>query len=235
MNLLLLDDASLGAAVAVAADRYRQRDEAWPPPPGRQLRVGLVNGPMGTATVTGSNNTTVNLQIDTLDDTPPPSLPLTLILALPRPKMLRRVLRSATELGVKQIYLVNSYRVEKSYWQSPLLASERIREYLWAGLEQACDSTLPSVHLKKRFKPFVEDELPKICAGSKALVAHPDGDQMLPAALNSAVTLAVGPEGGFIDYEVELLKAQGFVAGSLGPRILRVETAVPTLISRLFS
>ena len=72
---------------------------------------------------------------------------LALLLALPRPKMLKRVLQSVTSLGVKQLYLLNSYRVEKSYWGSPLLQADKLQEQLLLGLEQACDTILPQVHL----------------------------------------------------------------------------------------
>jgi hypothetical protein len=57
----------------------------------------------------------------------PRPLPLTVVLALPRPKMLRRILRALAEVGVKELHLINSYRVEKSYWQSPLLAPTALR------------------------------------------------------------------------------------------------------------
>src|SRR5690606_26111522 len=97
-----------------------------------------------------------------LTEPPPSPLPITLLLGLPRPKMLKRILQSATVLGVKNIYLINSYRVEKSYWQTPFLSEKAIREQLVLGLEQGCDTVLPQVHLVKRFKPFVEDELPNI-------------------------------------------------------------------------
>jgi len=236
MNLLLLDqpDLSVGNEVEVNTSRYPRRSDIWPPPIGRALRVGRLNGPMGTALVTRSDERVVNLRIDSLDIPAPDALPLTLLLALPRPKMLRRTLRTCTELGVKQIHLINSYRVEKSYWQSPLLAAERLREYLWAGLEQACDTVLPTVSLHRLFKPFVEDELPAIVSGRVGLIAHPDANVSFPSDIKHAATLAVGPEGGFTDYELSLLISQGFSAGSLGPRILRVETAVPTLISRLY-
>jgi RsmE family RNA methyltransferase len=135
---------------------------------------------------------------------------------------------------VKQIYLLNSYRVEKSFWNSPLLQPEKLQEQFLLGLEQTVDTILPEVHLRKLFKPFVEDELPAIIKGTTALVAHPFADASFPASVAGPATLAIGPEGGFIPYEIEKLQECGFVSVSLGERILRVETAVPVLLGRLF-
>ena len=199
---------------------------------GEQLRVGALNGKMGTGMVTRIDTESVELRIK-LTEQPPPPLKVTLLLALPRPKMLKRVLQTVTSLGVKQIYLINSYRVEKSFWGSPLLQSEKLREQLLLGLEQARDTVLPEVHLRQRFKPFVEDELPELSQGTKALVAHPASEQNAPLERNLPTTLAIGPEGGFIPYEIDKLGACGFIPFSLGERILRVETAVPVLLSRL--
>ena len=148
--------------------------------------------------------------------------------------MLRRVLSSAASLGVKSIFLINSYRVDKSYWQSPFLSDENIRHQLILGLEQARDTKLPEVCLRPRFKPFVEDELPQIVKDAAALVAHPGAAEQCPRDVAGPVVLAIGPEGGLVQYEIDNLVSCGFRPVTLGPRILRVETAVPCLISRLF-
>jgi RsmE family RNA methyltransferase len=168
-----------------------------------------------------------------LDQAPPPSLPLTLLLALPRPKVLRRLLRSATTLGIKKIILLNTSRVEKSYWQTPFLADVAVQEQLVLGLEQARDTVLPEILLRPLFKPFVEDELPGLIAGTLPLVAHPSASEPCPRDLHRAVTLAIGPEGGFIPYEIDKLVSSGFMPISIGDRILSTETAVPALVSKL--
>lgn len=199
---------------------------------GDELRVGRVNGLLGRGTITRLTDQLVELAV-TFDQSPPSALPFTLLLALPRPKMLKRVLQSVSSLGVKKIYLLNSYRVDKSFWSSPLLTAEKLKEQLLLGLEQARDTIVPQVHLCPRFKPFVEDELPAIVGTTLAFVAHPGAEIECPNALDQEITLAIGPEGGFIPYEVEKLQECGFVPVSLGERILRVETAVPVLLSRL--
>jgi 16S rRNA (uracil1498-N3)-methyltransferase len=234
MNLLLLKPDQIAQQTAIVSGRQLehllavQRAEV-----GDSVRVGVIDGLMGQGIIKTLSTLQATLEIS-LDTPPPPATPLGLILALPRPKMLRRTLQSVTAMGVKEIYLVNSSRVEKSFWQSPFLQPQAIEEQLILGLEQARDTLMPKLHMRKRFKPFVEDELGEIIKGSQALVAHPVTDVPCPINCNSAVTLAIGPEGGFIPYEIELLSSIGFEAVHLGPRILRVEVAVPALISRLF-
>ncbi|HSX50359.1 MAG TPA: 16S rRNA (uracil(1498)-N(3))-methyltransferase [Cellvibrio sp.] len=200
---------------------------------GDQLKIGLVNDKLGSGLITEIQNDAIYLDVE-LQQTSPPALPLTLVLGLPRPKMMRRIFQTIATLGVKQLHLINSYRVEKSYWQTPFLDEENIHHQLILGLEQGCDTQLPEVHLHKRFKPFVEDELPAIVANTRALVAHPYTEIECPRQIDYSLTLAVGPEGGFIPYEIDLLEKCGFEAVHLGERIMRVETAVPYLLGRLF-
>lgn len=202
---------------------------------GDRVRVGELGGLMGRGHVVALEQDHARLRVE-LDIPPPPALPVKLVLALPRPKMLRRIVQSVAALGVKELYLINSYRVEKSYWQSPWLEPDAIREQLLLGLEQCGDTALPAVFMHKRFKPFVEDLLPGISTGTRALVAHPGAETPCPVDCGDCpVTLAVGPEGGFIPYEIEKLHDCGFEGISLGRRILKVETAVPVLLSRLFA
>ena len=234
MNLLLLKPEQVTQQTAKVSGRQLENLTAVQRAQvGDSVRIGLLNGLMGEAIISALSSTQATLEIN-LDTPPPPVTPLSLILALPRPKMLRRTLQSIAAMGVKEIYLVNSSRVEKSFWQSPFLQPQAIEEQLILGLEQARDTLMPNLHMRKRFKPFVEDELGEIIKGSKALVAHPVTEVPCPINCTSPVTLAIGPEGGFIPYEVELLRSVGFDAVHLGPRILRVEVAVPALISRLF-
>jgi 16S rRNA (uracil1498-N3)-methyltransferase len=199
---------------------------------GDTLRVGLVNGKCGSGRVEALSDGSVLLKV-TLDKPPPAPLPLILLLALPRPKALKRCIEAVTALGVKRVFIIQSLRVEKSYWSSPALSAGELRRHMLLGLEQACDTVLPSIEIRRRFKPFVEDELPAVIKGTRPLVAHPGGADACPFHSEEPVTLAVGPEGGFIPYEIGLFKKMGFEPVSLGERILRVEHAVPALIGRL--
>ena len=235
MNLLLLDDADF-----VAADRVLLRDrrlthlhEVHRAESGDSLRVGRLGGLMGEGRLLSLSRDEAQLQVS-FTQAPPAKLPLTLLLALPRPKMLRRVLQTVAAMGVPRLVLLNSYRVEKSFWQTPFLEPAAIREQLVLGLEQARDTVLPEVTIEKRFKPFVEDRLPALAAGSLGLIGHPGPWPDCPRAVKQAVILAIGPEGGWIPYEVEKLREAGLAPVQLGERILRVETAVTALLARLF-
>ncbi|MBE9505063.1 MAG: 16S rRNA (uracil(1498)-N(3))-methyltransferase [Proteobacteria bacterium] len=236
MNLILLFDDDFikaGNSVRLKDHRLRHVIDVHQASEGDELTVGLLNGKMGVGHLTFLSPEAMEMDV-TLNVEPPPSLPLTLIMALPRPKVLKRVLRTISAMGVKRLFLINSWRVEKSYWQSPALEEEKIREQLVLGLEQAKDTVLPEVMLRRLFKAFVEDELPGLIKDSMSLVAHPIADALCPRDVRQPVTLAIGPEGGFIPYEIEKLEACGFKTVNLGERILTVETAVPVLLARLF-
>jgi 16S rRNA (uracil1498-N3)-methyltransferase len=234
MNLILLfeEDFTDGLRkVRLSGRRLRHIREVHCAKVGDTLCAGLEGGPIGSGKVTFLDEEVLEMDI-ALSRRPPEPLPLTLVLALPRPKVLRRVLFSVTALGVKRIVLVNSYRVEKSFWESPVLHRDNIRKQLILGLEQSRDTILPEVLLRERFRPFVEDELPELARETLRIVAHPHAAEECPRGSDRPVILAIGPEGGFISYEIEKLASAGFSAVSLGDRVLPVETAVPFLISR---
>lgn len=235
MNLLLLETADLIApATAVVSDRRAEHiRRVLRSKPGDSLGAGLLGGRMGIAIVRAIDDHAVTLDLALAHD-PPAPLPVTLVLALPRPKVLNRVIASATSLGVKRLVLVNAWRVEKSYWKSPRLEPSNLREQAIAGLEQARDTMLPAIELQRLFRPFVEGELPSLSDGTLRLVAHPGAAAELPGNVDGPVTLVIGPEGGWIVPEIDSLEKIGFVPVSLGPRILRVETAVAAVLSKLF-
>lgn len=238
MNLVLLhaDDLSTPDHAILRDERRCQHIlQIQKAQAGDSLKVGLLNGLLGDGKILNIDPSTKSIELSiNLVNNPPTPLPLTLVMALPRPKMFRRILQSISSLGIKKIVFINSYRVEKSYWQSPFLQEDEIHRQLTLGLEQACDTQLPEVIFKNRFKPFVEDEIPAIIRNTTALVAHPYTEKKCPIGFNQPLTLAIGPEGGFIPYEIDLLKQQGFEAVQIGERILRVETVLPFLVGRLF-
>ena len=234
VNLILLDESDYATAneVRLTDRRLQHVREVHRAAVGDVLRVGRLDGPVGRGEVVALDDQALVLRV-TLDAEPPPPAPVRLLLALPRPKALRRVLQFVAAAGVKEIVLLNAWRVEKSFWDSPMLADAALREQLLLGLEQGGATRLPRLEQRRRFKPFVEDELPALLAASQGLVAHPAAVDPCPRAVAGHLTLAIGPEGGFIPYEVDALRAAGCRPISLGPRPLRVEHAVPALLGRL--
>jgi RsmE family RNA methyltransferase len=234
MNLLILREEDwTGGTVRLTGRRLKHVLEVHRARPGDDLAVGLLGGAMGRGRVLRLDDQALELDV-ILDQAPPPKLPLTLVLALPRPKVLNRVLAAATSLGVARIYLVNAWKVEKSYWHSPRLAEANLLLQRVLGLEQARDTRLPELHLRRLLRPFAEDELPGLLQGSLALLAHPGSAVPCPREVAGPATLVIGPEGGFIPAEVELLTRSGCRAVHLGERILRVETAVAALVGRMY-
>jgi 16S rRNA (uracil1498-N3)-methyltransferase len=256
VNLLLLEPGELRAdgTARVGGRRARHVEEVLGLSPGDALQAGVVGGRMGTARVLSVGPDELVLA-PVLDVDPPPPSPVSLLLALPRPKILRKVLAAVASMGVKRLVLVGSFKVEKSYWSSPLLAATGLRTELVAGLEQGRDTVLPEVTARRLFKPFLEDELDVLLPEPVRLLAHPTeaepldalfrggsppslskgnppGDAAEPPRDERRAALAIGPEGGWTEYEAARLREKGFRAFSLGPRVLRVDTAVPYAIAQ---
>ncbi|UYZ85161.1 16S rRNA (uracil(1498)-N(3))-methyltransferase [Entomomonas sp. E2T0] len=235
MNLLLLSPNDLiNDNQALIKERQLQHiQQVHRSQEGDSLSIGIINGRLGKGCITKltTEEAIINFQLDT---PPPPKLPVTLLLALPRPKMLRRILQTIATMGVNKLILINSYKVEKSFWQTPFLMPDNIQQQLLLGLEQAKDTVLPEVQLVKRFKPFVEDELPHLIKDTHNLIAHLGNYPLCSQLPNQPTTLAIGPEGGWIDYEVDKLQQIGFTAVQLGTRVLRVETAVVAFLTKLY-
>jgi RsmE family RNA methyltransferase len=200
---------------------------------GDDLTVGLLGGKMGRGRVLSVDDEALEVAL-TLDQEPPPKLPLTLVIAVPRPKVLNRVVAAAASLGAARIVLLNAWKVEKAYWASSKMQAENLRDQLILGLEQAKDTVLPDLRLARLFRPFVEDELPELLAGGTGLMAHPGSGDGAPKVLVAPITLAIGPEGGWVEAEVQSLVKAGLRPLDLGPRILRTETALAALVGRLF-
>lgn len=200
---------------------------------GDTLKVGVREGKRYLTEVLSVTEQQIQLQ-PIHEETVPKKLPVTLIVAMPRPKVLRRLVMDSVTLGVEKIILLHSYRVDKSYWQTPFL--QQLNQYIDLGLEQAGDTIAPKIEVYKRFKPFVEDILPTLIrADCPAYVAHPYVEMKMPAGIQQGCTVVIGPEGGFIPYEIDLLIKNGCQAVSLGNRIIRTETVIPYVLGRLFS
>ncbi len=236
MNLLLLEAHQFQSATEATLSERQTRhiQQVLKARTGSLLKVGVIDGKLGYGCLhqTDGGWRLTDIQLDTA---PPAPLPLSLVLALPRPQMIKRILQTAACMGVARIHLLQTAKVEKSFWQSPAVTESAIREQLILGLEQAGATQLPQVEKHCRFRPFAEDALPGIADGHTKLIAHPGDYPACPRlAKNETAVLAIGPEGGFTEGEVSYFLNEGFAAFQLGPRILKVETAVPVTLAKLY-
>ena len=233
MNIVLLNqpDWTSGDVVVLRDHRAVHIRKVLKAQVGDSLRVGLLGGLCGQGLIEAVEASGVQLRVQ-LSEPPPPRHRYDIVLALPRPKMLRRILRQCAEFGVSDLHLINSARVEKSYWQSPLLRPARLQEALQAGLERSRDTMAPKVHLHKRFRPFVEDQLPGLCAGRPCWIADMGAPMTLGEAPPVPAVVMIGPEGGFVPFEVQLAEAVIAQRVGLGERILSVDTALITVLAQ---
>jgi len=239
MNLLLLDPLEIRDNNTVCVDDVRTKHiiKILKKGPGDSLRTGIIGGATGTAIITDINQKGITLEIHCSNDTAPPP-PIDLILALPRPIMLKRILTQLAPLGVARLFLIRSDRVEKSFFQSTLLGKEEYTKPLRLGMEQAMETWQPEIYIIKWFRQFINETLPQYNdLQAVHLIAHPETEDTLATAvhlpLRQRAMIAIGPEGGWIPFEVEQFSLAGFKPFHLGKRIMRVDTAIPVALGQL--
>lgn len=236
MNLILLESSEVddAGAARLTGARATHIVTVLNAQVGQALRIGRLDGPLGTGTVAAVDGSTVSLACR-FEPTPPPRPRVDLLLAVPRPKVLRRLWSQLAALGVGRIILTNAARVERHYFDSHVLEPSTYAPLLVEGLQQARDTWLPAVSVHRRFKVLVEDDLPVMCPNGIRLVAHPGEGQSIGQALSHVgagrVLLAVGPEGGWVEFERGLLVDRGFQPVELGQRPLRSDTATIALMT----
>ncbi len=236
MNLILLqpDDFQDDGLAVLSGERARHIRKVLKADEGKMLRIGLLNGPLGKGTVLAVDKHTVCLQC-VLEGEAQPKPKIDLLLAMPRPKVMKRLWAQLAALGVGRIVLVNAEKVERYYFDTHVLEPDFYNARLIEGLQQARCTHLPEVLVRKRFKPFVEDELDGLFGNHLKLLADPAGEKRIADFdFNVArVLLAIGPEGGWTRYELDMLQEHGFELFGMGKRILRTDTACIGLLSML--
>lgn len=222
---------------------------------GQVLKTGVVDGLIGTSTIEAIESlppdpTTKLAQgritVRCVHDQPALAPWVDLLLAPPRPRAMKRLLPQLAQMGVGRIVLVGAEKVEKAFWGAQLLKEEIYRPLLLDGLMQAGTTALPQIQIERNFRHYLEKGRfeSDFSQSSERFVAHPTKEGQTPTTegLSPAeggqsprgrVLVAVGPEGGWTDDEVDRLEAHGFVRLSLGSRILRTDTAVIALLARL--
>jgi len=242
VNLLLLEPGEVTRGQARDVTRLADRRaahlrEVLRAAPGATVRAGVIGGRMGAAHVVSDDGTTIELEL-ALDREPPPPMPVDLVLALPRPKVLSRALETAAAFGVRKVDVVNAWRVDKAYLDSPRLAPRSIEEHLRLGAEQGVTTHLPAVAVHRRLMPFLDAVHPAVDAPpATRLCAHARGAVPIELAWRASprtpVALAIGPEGGWIEREVETFASRGFAIVTLGAPVLRSEVALAATLGQL--
>jgi RsmE family RNA methyltransferase len=236
VNLILLDPAEVGASgdVRLSGARATHLVNVLGVSPGQTVRVGVLDGPLGAGMVqTIADGTIVLRCVFNAGVPPPPSADL--LLALPRPKVMRRLWAQLAALGVGRIILTNAERVERNYFDTHVVTPECYRALLIEGLQQARDTRVPAVSIHRQFKALLEDQLDGLFPNGLRLVADPSAERPIGAMAadlrDRRVLLAIGPEGGWNDFEMRLLDVHGFRAVGMGPRTLRTDTACVALLA----
>jgi 16S rRNA (uracil1498-N3)-methyltransferase len=236
VNLILLDprDDLTSGEVTLADARAAHLLTVLKVTRGDTVRIGVLDGPLGIGTIAATADGRVTLRC-AFDAGLPPRPRVDLVLALPRPKVMRRLWAQLAALGVGRIALTNAERVERHYFDSHILAEASFRPLLVEGLQQARDTRLPLVTIHRQFRILVEDHLDTLFADGVRIVAEPGAALTVNGALEGLgdrrVVLAVGPEGGWNTFELELLQAHGFRQVGAGSRTLRVDTACTALLA----
>jgi RsmE family RNA methyltransferase len=236
MNIVLFEQQEIreDCSVSLADVRAKHVTEVLGAGVGSEVRIGVVEGPLGVGTVTQVGDGQVTLHC-ALEAAAPKRPRVDLLLALPRPKVLRRLWAQLAAIGVGRVLLTNSGKVERDYFDSHYVRPEGFRPYLIEGLQQARDTRVPEVSVHKQFRKLVEDEIEALSPGTRRLVAHPGAATSVRQALAEGtadrVLVAVGPEGGWNDFERNLLASRGFVEVGLGQRPLTTTTACIALLT----
>jgi RsmE family RNA methyltransferase len=236
VNLVILEPGEVSASgdVVLTDGRAGHVLKVLKAAPGHEVRVGLLDGPRGVGTVQAVADGAVHLHCAFAPEVPPRPR-VDLLLALPRPKVLRRLWAQLAALGVGRIMLTNAARVERHYFDTHVLSPGCYRPLLVEGLQQAKDTRLPEVSIHKQLKVLVEDELDRLFVGGARIVADPASTTPLADVARrhprERILLAVGPEGGWNAFELALLGAHGFQAAGMGPRTLRTDTACVSALS----
>jgi RsmE family RNA methyltransferase len=241
MNLILLFPEDFVSKAVVRLTDYRATHirEIHRAPVGKNLRVGVVGGGIGEGKVTRIDGDLVEMEIKVPEgkaETPA----LTLVLALPRPQTLKKVLEGIGAAGVRELILINTERVQKSFFSSKLLKDDAWMRHLRLGMEQGSNTFLTEVVVKPSFQDFFKDAAESIPADAIRLMTHPTTETSLwdtpvakPHRKGQSIVCAVGPEGGWLETEVEPFKKCGFEVVSLGNTIHRVENAVMALLAQI--
>lgn len=165
------------------------------------------------------------------------ALPLHLLLAVFKFDHMEWAIEKATELGVARLTPVLARRTEKHLTQAAAKRAERWRRIALEASKQSRRTTVPEIAEPASLKSALEQATEPV----RLLLSETEQETSIAAALSSATAtdteyaLAIGPEGGWTPEEMSLFTQHGWQHVTLGPRILRAETAAIAAIAILSS
>lgn len=260
MNVMLYEESEIlsGNRLRIVGRRADHLKNVLGAVPGKLIKVGQINRGFSFAEIKEVSDSYLELSL--VNDLTPQEdnvfSRVSILLCLPRPQSFKKVLELVGTLGIKSLTLIDSARVEKSYFNSPVFLEENIREHLLLGMEQGEVVNLPKVTVLKGAKiSQVGSQVEKSSASlslqellsqeAACFLAHPSSSESLSSLYKSGndlyskqffgknILLAIGPEGGWVDFELEVFKKYNFNFINLGNRILRVETAITFVLAQL--
>jgi len=236
VNLLLIDPSELRAdATCTIFDRRAHHlRTVIGVQVGSTVRAGLLGGAIGTGEVIADDGSAFTFKL-ALTEPPPAPLDVELLLAVPRPKVITRTIEIVASFAVKRIDLTNAWRVDKSYLRSPRLDPGALALAARFGAEQGATTYIPPITLHDRLMSVLDERYPKpVDPAALRLIAHPSAPPIESVVTARTPTvLAIGPEGGWIERELDTFVERGFKPVSLGTPILRVEAAVASSLGQL--
>ena len=225
MNLVLFESSELTAPIPRADPRIKHILDTLRLGEGKPFDAGVINGPRGKALLLSSENPDAFTIAFTATHTLPSPRPLALLIGLPRPQTARDILRDATTLGATRIHFVATERADPNYATSTLWTTGEWRRHCLAGAAQAFDTFIPEVTWTNPLAAMLASLPPD---ARRIALDNYEATTPLAATLasGSATVIALGPERGWGPADRSALRAAGFILAHLGPRVLRVETAV---------
>lgn len=241
MNLVILfeNDRMDNGKFCISDDRFNHIKEILKKNIGDKLNVGMLNGFDGIAEIELIDNNKIVLSEPIWGDKKPKRNTIDIICALPRPQTLKKILFIVGMIGVKRLFLIRTKRVEKSYFHTPLLNTEKYERFLIEGMSQGKNTYLPAISVHEKFKPFMESLDEKYLQSDKPiqkLLPHQDSDKIISDLYNKNIlntVIAIGPEGGWVPFEIELMESIGFKKFKLSNKTLRVEYALTAALSQI--
>ncbi len=248
MNIILFDESELTTPLSIHDPRGRHIRKVLRGKIGDLLQVGIINGLMGTAEITGMDTHTYTLRFQWLKPSPP-LYPVQLLIGHPRPQIMRRILRDAAQMGVMSLHFPRTELGEKSYLESHIWENDNVLHHIREGVEQSGSTRFPTVHKHDSLKLCLnviyptehrvapDNESPEVPI-QKYLRTLPESFPEKPTDSMDSIpflTLAIGPERGWTPRERTLLQRNGFMRVSMGKRILRTDTACVTGLALLLS